>query len=104
MKYTATTNVLTLTFQPLQSIGFRNNGTVNVFVAFGSVPTTLPDSPSQGYSGTSAQQAAQWAQWNGYCIKPGEQLAFASTGTGMGRVYSLVAASSTAEVVVIPES
>jgi hypothetical protein len=103
MKYSATTTVQTLTFAPLQSVTFRNNGSVNVFVALGPVPNPLPDLPSQGYSGTPVIADAQWCQWNGWQIKPGEQLALTSSGTGMARIYSLVAASSTAEVVIIPE-
>lgn len=104
MKYTASTSVQEVVFAPLQSIGFRNDGTVNVFVAPGPVPTVLPDVPSQGYTGTAPEQNAQWVRWNGYCIKPGEQISFSGTGTGaIPRLYSYVSASSTASLITIPE-
>lgn len=104
MKYTASITPAEVVFPPIQSVTWRNDGAVNVFVALGSVPSPLPNVPSQGYSGTPTEQNAQWVQWNGFCLKPGEQISMSGTGTGaIPRLFTYVSASSTAALIAIPE-
>lgn len=86
MKHTITAGTATVinldAVSQLQAIGFRNEGTVDVFILPGEVPSPLPDLPSQGYNGTLSIAQAEFVRWNGFLVRPGEQFAFAASTTG----------------------
>lgn len=108
MKHTVAINTVTAVELPvsaLQSIGFRNeSSTQPVWVYPGDVPSPLWNVPNQSYSGTAAEQRAQFVRWNGYKIAPGETISFASNGRASVPVrWSATCETAAVELHSLPE-